>query len=226
MYSVLAQNSDYLIRNQAPIIAEVVKQKDCPLAISIVNVDNSALSFQRVNFVLQNVGNKRIRSYVLVGQAKTTGKINTNSFAEKLLQIGEFHNDEVSVERNALREYRQLFLSLDFVEFEDGSSWGADIQGFSINIAGEREGRLAAIKKIKDLIASRSLTELTNLLEQNVADITVKIPESTKADGWKRGYQTGYKTVFSILQKSKGGGVEVLSTKIDLMEKLAKEEQY
>lgn len=221
-HSVLAQTSDDIIRDQPPVVAEVIKQKDCPLSITVINVDNSALSFQRVDFVLQNTGNKSIRAYVLLGQAKTTGKINTNSFATKLLQTGEFHNDEVFMERKAIKESGRLFLSLDYVEFEDGSSWGADSQGFSKNIAGERAGRLAAIRKTKDLITSRNLTDLTNLLNQNVAEMTVNVPESTMSDGWQKGYRTGYKGVFSILQRSKEGGIEALSTKLDEIEKFAK----
>ena len=185
-------------------------------------MDNSASSFQRVDLVLQNTSAKSIRAYVLLGQAKTTGKINTYSFATKLLRVNEFHEGEVFLEREAIRESKQLFLSIDYAEFEDGSSWGADSQGFSKNIAGERAGRLAAIKKIRELVVARNLAEVTNLLSQKVTEMVVNIPESTQSEGWQKRYRTGYKGVLSILQSQKEPTVEMLSAKLDEIEKYAK----
>jgi hypothetical protein len=222
--SAFAQTSDNITKDQAPIVPEIVKQKNCPLAITVVNVDNSALSFQKADLVLQNVSNKSVRAYVLLGQAKTTGKINTYSFATKSLRANEFHESEVFLEREAIRESKQLFLSIDYVEFEDGSSWGVDSQGFSKNISGERAGRLAAIRELKNIIIANDVGNLTKLLDQEITEITVDLPESgqSESDGWKKGYKTGYKTVFSVLQSHREKEIERLKAQIDEMEKLAK----
>jgi len=220
LYTVYAQTTDEVLRNQTLLVVEVVKQKDCPVSFTIVNVDNSAPSFQRVNFNVQNISTKAIRAYVLTGQAKTTGKIITDSFITSLLNPGLFQGEEISLERKAIKESGRMFLSVDYIEFQDGSSWGVDSQGFSKRIAGERVGRVAAINRIKDLIARKNLVDLDGLLGQEISEMEIETPDSGQSDEWKKGYRTGYKAVFSILQRSKEGGVEALSTKLNEIEKL------
>jgi hypothetical protein len=222
LFSTFAQISDNLTKDQTPIVPEIVKQKNCPLTITIINVDNSASSFQKVDFVLRNVSNKSVRAYVLLGQANTTGKINTYSFATKFLRANEFHEGEVFLERVAIRESKQLFLSIDYAEFEDGSSWGADSQGFSKNISGERAGRLAAIRELKNVITSDNLAYLTGLLNQDITEMAIDLPKSKQSEGWKKGYKTGYKTVFSMLQSSEEKDIEKFKVQLDEMEKFAK----
>ncbi|MBX3294322.1 MAG: hypothetical protein KF762_01185 [Acidobacteria bacterium] len=211
--------------NQRPLKVEVTLQSDSPLSIMLINVDDSTLSSQTVNFAVQNIGSKSIRAYTILGKTKASGKLLTNSFATRLFKTGEIEQNGLSFESEIIKENEVLFLSVDYVEFEDGSFWGEDSQGHSKLIAGERAGRLAAINRLKKLVKNNDFATLTDLLGQKIAEISVSVPTSSQPGEWQRGYQRGYKAVISILQRSKEQEIDFLSTKLDEMEQLANEEQ-
>lgn len=213
--------------SQQPIKAEVMEQKGSPLRIVIVNVDNSALSHQEIICSLQNIGNKPIRAYTLLGGGKGDGKIITRFFATKLFQAGESEINSVPLERRSIKEGETILLSIDYIEFEDGSSWGVDSRGKSKALAGQREGTKAAIKQLKDLIKNQNANganSVTNFLKQDLQEITVAAPDANQSDEWKRGFQLGYKSVISILQGIEGQKIEKLTKKLDEMEKIADKE--
>ena len=197
--------------NQRPLKVEVTLQSDSPLSIMLINVDDSTLSSQTVNFAVQNIGSKSIRAYTILGKTKASGKFKT----------GEIEQNGLSFESEIIKENEVLFLSVDYVEFEDGSFWGEDSQGHSKLIAGERAGRLAAINRLKKLVKNNDFATLTDLLGQKIAEISVSVPTSSQPGEWQRGYQRGYKAVISILQRSKEQEIDFLSTKLDEMEQLA-----
>lgn len=213
--------------NQQPVKVEVMEQKDSPLRITIINVNNSPLSYQEIIISLQNVSDKPIRAYTLVGDAgKSSGKVITNSFATELLQIGLSVTNSIDLERQSIKEGETALLSIDYVEFEDGSSWGNDNQRKSKVLAGEREGRKVAVKQLKDLLKNRnisSMSDITNLLKDLEGTI-VQVPEANQSDEWKRGFRLGYKSVISILQGIEGHKIEKFTKKLDEIEKIATKE--
>lgn len=210
--------------SQRAVKAAVMEQKDSPLRITIVNVDNSPLSYQVIISSLQNVSNKPIRAYTLLGDgSKSSGKVITSSFTTELLQAGQSVINSFDLERQSIKEGETVLLSIDYVEFEDGSSWGNDNQRKSKALAGEREGRKVAIKQLKDLLKNQNLSsasDITNLLK-DLEEITVYVPDVNQSDEWKRGFRLGYKSVVSILQGIEGKKIEKLTQKLDEMEKIA-----
>ncbi len=220
--NVLAQTSNDKLKDQPPIVAEVVGQKDCPLRIMVVNVDNSSLTHQEIIYSLQNVSNKSIRAYTLLGDDKSSGKIMTSFFVAKLFQASGSITNSLPVERLNIKEGETIFLSIDYIEFEDGRSWGKDTVGKSEEIAGERDGVKAAIKQLKDLIKNQnanSAVSVTNFLKQDIQEIPVGVPKINQSDEWKKAFRIGYKTVISILQDMSEQGSENLTKKLDELEK-------
>ncbi|HEX8737986.1 MAG TPA: hypothetical protein VF721_21820 [Pyrinomonadaceae bacterium] len=216
-----SQKADF--SSQPPVKVKILEQKDCPIQITVINVDNSALSAQNIVYSLQNISNKPIRAYTLLGNGKNDGKVVTNSFAIKLFQPSEYEYDDFFVEREIAKE-GTIFLSIDYVEFEDGSSWGKDREKKSKEIAGEREGRKAAIRHLKDLIKNQNANGengIKTFLKQDVKEISVDVPDTNQPDEWKRGFRGGYKGVISILQRIKEQEIESLAKKLDEMEKFA-----
>lgn len=212
--------------SQRPIKAVVIEQKDNPLRITVINVDNSPLSYQEVICSLQNVSNKPIRSYTLLGESKGSGKIITGFFATRLLQTGESKTDTIPLERRGIKEGEAVLLSIDYVEFEDGSFWGNDSRGKSKALAGQREGTKASIRELKALIKNQNVSKannVTNLL-RDLENVMVDVPDANQSDEWKRGFRLGYKSVISILQGIEGQNIENLAKKLDEMEKLLNKE--
>lgn len=204
--------------NQAVLVARVTPQNDSPLQISIIRVDNSDRVFQYIVYSVQNVGNKPIRAYALVG-----GKVITNSFAGKLLFPGEVYTDAIPIERKAIKEGKEVFLFIDFVEFGDGSFWGRNTQGKSREIAGQRAGRNSAIRQLKDFIRSGDIAALGNLLNQNLAQISIQPPSTNLGREWEKGFQRGFKNIIAILQQIQSEGIEAISRKLESLEEVNKE---
>ena len=215
------QKNDY--SKQQPVSVEVVKQKNCPLQIMVVNVDNSSLSFQSVNYSLQNISNKPIRNYVLLGDGESNGTVFTRFYTTELLQTNKYEFNEFPVERATIKDKETISLSIDYVEFFDGSSWGSDRQGKSKELNGQREGVKFAISQLKNLIKSqnrKSADETTNLLKQDIRDISVDMPDTSQSNEWKQGFQRGYKVVISVLQDEENKKTENLIKKLNEMENL------
>jgi len=220
MSSVLAQSSDEKLKNQ-PIIAGVVSQDGSPLQITVVNVDNSAPDYQLVNFTVQNTGNKSVRGYVIEGANKNTGKIITNFFPAKLFQATVTFTEELLIERENIKSDKTLSLSIDYVEFEDGSSWGKDTQSQSENIAGGRVGAEAAVEQLKKLVEKRDSAALTALLKNNLAELEVSLPETSgnKSEKWKSGFRSGYKSIISFLKVHRDKGDNELLERLEEVRK-------
>lgn len=207
---------------QKPLTIEVVAQNDSPLQITLINVDNSAPSFQVINLAVQNTGNKPVRAYSVYAEGKLTGRTVTSNFAAKLLQQGESYNNRLPVERENIKADEKLSLSVDYVEFEDGSSWGDDTQQRSMKITAEREGRKAAIKQIKDLVKNQDFNTLTNLFSQEITELSFPLQSSNQTTDWQNSFQGGYRSAIAILREYQKRGIDSLSTQLDEMEKIHK----
>lgn len=219
LHKVFAQKIDSIIENQPPVAAKVLEQKDSPLLLTIINVDNSAVSFQTINFAVQNTSNQSIKGYVIFGNGKNTGKIMTSFFPAKSFQVGSTSRDELNLERINIQPSEILSLSIDYVEFEDGTFWGEDIQGQSEQIAGGRAGVEFAIEQFKNLSDKREIATLTALLDKKLVDIDVPLPNSIQSERWSKGFQEGYKGIVFSLKGQKEKGVEKISEKLDEIRK-------
>lgn len=210
--------------SQKPVKVEVVEQKDSPLRITVVDVDNSGAIHQEIICSLQNVSGKSMRGYVLLADGQKSnkgGKIITSFFAAKLFPANGSEVDSVPIERMNITEDETFLLSIDYVEFTDGSSWGTDSAGKSKEIAGERAGIRAALDHLKNLLKSQNANDIANYLKQDIVDFPVTAPDVNKPDEWQRGFRLGYKTVISTLQRLPDQKIENFSKKLDEIEKIA-----
>lgn len=217
----LAQISDKTLKNQPPVKAEVLKQDDSPALITVINVDNSEEKDQTVKYSVQNVGSKKIRAYVLVLADKSdTGKVITNFFQS--FEVGKIIQDSISEARVNIKS-NTLFLSLDYIEFEDGSSWGKDIQKQSEYLTGYKKGQRTAIDEIKSKLNNRNNEAISNLLKQEISEINPPNVDTTETVRWQNGFTGGYRFVLLRLQFAyEKRGIEAISSKLDEIEKFIK----
>ena len=219
------QRDDY--SKQQLVNVEVGKQKGCPLRIMVINVDNSGLSFQNIAYSLQNISGKAIRAYTVLGDGKSNGKVVTRFYTTDLLQSGKYEFNDFPVERATIQEDEEIALSVDYVKFADGSSWGTDSQKKSKELDGQGEGVKFAISQIKNLIKGqdrKTANDVESLLNQDIRDISIEAPDTTQSEEWKQGFRRGYKAVVSVLQDEREQKTENLIKKLDEMEKLSRKE--
>lgn len=214
-FACYGQKSADKFKDQSPTSAEVLLQTDSPIFLSVVNIDNSDSLFQKVNFTMQNISNKSIRAYTLVGR-----NITTSIFTKKLFQPEQVNNEEYYEERANIKPNMVISLSIDYVEFEDGTSWGADIRRQSEHIAGFKNGETIAIEKFRELIKNRDLKTLQTLFQQKLTQINAPIADSKQTEKWQRGFEQGYKSVIFNLRGNKEQDLNALSKQLDEIENL------
>ncbi len=150
-----------------------------------------------------------------MGSGRNTGKIITNFFPVKSFQAQSINLDALNQERSNIQPSDILFLSIDYVEFEDGSSWGEDTQGQSEQIAGGRAGVEAATEQLKTLVDKREIASLNSLLERELMDVNVPLTNSAQSEKWRKGYEKGYKGVVYFLKGQSATGIEKISEKLN-----------
>jgi hypothetical protein len=202
-------------QNQTPLKVEVAAQEDGPLRITLINVDNSPSWYQAISYAVQNTSNKPVRGYVVSANGKHTGKIVTSFFPITLFQARDAHQDEMALERENIRPGEALLLSVDYVEFEDGNSWGPNTQKQSDQIAGGRAGVESARLYFNELIAKRDMAVLTSLLEKNLVDVEVPFPDEVPSEQWKIGFEQGFKSVVYFFKGKRSKDPRALSKYLD-----------
>jgi len=168
---------------------------------------------------VQNIGTQPVKGYVIWGGSKNTGKVITNFFPVKSFQAKSSNVDELNLERSNIQPSDILSLSIDYVEFEDGSFWGKDTQKQSEQIAGGRAGVEFAAEQLKSLADKRETAVLNALLEKELVNVDVPLPNSVQGEEWKMGFKQGYKSVLYFLKEQSEGDIEKISEKLNEINK-------
>lgn len=113
---------------------------------------------------------------------------------------GQIKQDSFAEARANIRADSKLDLSLDYVEFGDGSSWGKDSQLQSEYILGMSEGQRIALKQINDFLVQQNKDAIFKLLQQQITETNPPIINKEKSDKWQNGFINGYRTVLMKLQ--------------------------
>lgn len=105
-------------------------------------------------------------------------------------------------------------MSVDYVYFADGSSWGEDKLQKSKKIIQFYTGMKAALDDLTKALQS-GRTDLMKILDQDALDIQVPMPEPNMDNNSSRGFQTGYKGAIRILQKEKNQDDDFIFKRIE-----------
>lgn len=171
---------------QLPTITQA-DQGDMPLRIvnTFVEMPNPERIVVRV--MVQNQSPKEIRALAIVADARIEF-LNLTGKASILLptQIKTF--DMIYTEDG---RPKRINLSVDFVEFGDGTTWGADTGNSSDRLAGQREGAKTERQRLRSIFKSKERSALTNLLEGDVSDKPEASGTTKHSEEWTQGYRSG-----------------------------------
>lgn len=216
------QTSD--ISKQKPLIVEIVAQNESPVVITSSSVDNTAELYQTVNYSVQNVSSKKIRAFVLL-HADQSGIGGTGTSFFQSFIPGRIIQNSFIEERSNIKSNDKIFLSFDFIVFQDGSSWGRDSQKQSEYIFGHIEGQKDAVKYVKPLLADTNKDAVSKLFQQQLTDINTPALDGKKTAEWRRGFAVGYRFVIGRLQFAyEKQGMEAVRLKLEEVEKSIKAE--
>lgn len=202
---------------QSPAVA-VADQRDSPLTISVEGYDLSDPSSPKITYKVQNISDKAIRAYSIVEEIIKGGG---RSSGAKIINLGKGHNflepQQVRAEScdvsSRTDPVTSVTLSVDYVEFGDGTAWGKDTRRAAEYLAGQREGRRAAVKKIEELREQQGVGGVAELLRKKDAEVAA--PPAGRASEWDYGFRVGHNaTLYELRKAHVKGGLQALGSEL------------
>ena len=191
----------------------VEAQPDAPLTISSV-VDNTSDPLSPVvQFTLTNVGRKPIRAYAISNEVRTeraaSKGVELNNVTSLRAVLRPHGSEPVALDGIAYSEaVISIKLTVDFVEFTDGTTWGADEFKSAEKLAGRRAGARAAKKRLLALLEAEGALAVLNAVTTD--EFKFEPPEGQTPE-WSDGFRLGVKAVHARIkhENSSGGLMEI-----------------
>jgi hypothetical protein len=202
-----------------PAVAfDIADQPDAPLAVSIETKVASAMPGAPLR--ITNNGAATVVAYVLHIKATPRDQSHTTIFGKGIAPAAS-HIQGVFIPAPANGSPRPV-VSIDYVQFEDGRTWGDDTLGKSKNVRAYFEGRSLSLSRLKDLLAGQDDTDFMKLID---------VPHSTgfgepvfppgQRDPHNIDYTAkGYEEIINILRRmpKRSDEAKELARKLELMQ--------
>ncbi len=106
-----------------------------------------------------------------------------------------------------------LTLAVDYVEFDDGTTWGKDTQRSVEYLSGQREGEKAALNSIQDMREKQGDTVIEELLKKKESEVAA--PPAGHSAEWEYGFRTGHNALLLRLREAdRKGGARALASEL------------
>ena len=124
-------------QEQAPPNVSIALPDNAPIRIISTSVVSAEPSNFRLHVMIQNQGFKGIRAYTIVSETASDKKqgghtdflnLRTNIWQPTVIKAAEVSDSQTD-------PIVSVKLTIDFVEFADGTTWGADAQHFNLQAA-------------------------------------------------------------------------------------------
>jgi hypothetical protein len=190
-------------------VITVEVQDNAPLTISSVAstspnyADPEILEF---GYYIINTSPKPIRAYAIkqgLSVDGTRGGVTVSLYnlqvANSVLRPNEssFIGDSASLTPG---KKNIVILSVDFVEFSDGSKWGSDSIKSSVQAAGQRAGAKSVSERLLQILNKGKIEDVIREIEE--ASTTVEVPPN-ESEEWRIGFRQGRVSVLNRLRRAK-----------------------
>ena len=173
------------------------EQKNPPLRLSLDKGESFTATTPQLNVLVTNISARPIRAYAVrydlfadeshSGGADLTNKESMHS----VLLPG--HSEVAGIgEGTYTKPIDRVEVSIDFVEFTDGATWGPDTYKHGEQLAGMRIGAQTASKLFNKILKSGGPVAVINSIESSGADI---VPPSDHSPEWIKGFEIGISAV-------------------------------
>jgi hypothetical protein len=214
-----SSRSSEAVRTTRFVVAE---QPGSPLLILLTGQDSSNPLEPKYWYSITNATDKAVSAYaiqesVTLGAGSPivgTGFVHFPA-AEVLFQPHASRQEAAGIGKAYQRAPVEIVLTVDFVEFADGSRWGDDIGKSGERLDGLRAGGKAAITKYRGVLLKEGVTGLESALA--VQETTLMNAEDVKKSAdWRDGFNSGENIVKSRLTNAKvRGGLEGVREELD-----------
>lgn len=206
-------------------LTEVKIQPGTPLVISVPTILSVDAESPEITFKLTNVFQETIRAFV-IGQNVEAGDKRVRTISIHNLDL----NNSELLPNQSIMNYdtyeilsplqHRITLSVDYVEFANGSHWGSDSNKSSETIRAQRAGARALSKRLNEILdVNNDPADVMQAIERGNANI---VPPSPRSDASKEDFQNGCDAIIAHLKRlrSRGGLYEVSRELRKLSERL------
>jgi hypothetical protein len=207
------ESPSVLIQTQAPII-EVQTQNGTPVLITSPRILSWDGQHGEFAFELLNMSGQSVRAYAIKERAEAGGSqsssvmfINLDLTQAPRLQPSQAITNYDTYQASSEKQQR-LTLSVDYVEFSDGTKWGFDSAKSSERSAGQRAAAYLISKRLLKVLDEGTPNDVLNALESGAANGELSKGQSEE---WKEGFHSGNNSVSMQLKNAqkKGGAAQV-----------------
>jgi hypothetical protein len=198
------QGSARTIQESAqPPIIKIRPQDGSPLQISTLQVDVTDPLNPSIKLMVLNSGDRPVQAFAirhddLTQTTRSSGvSISNAALPRGVLYPGQWKTETIDGVGYS-KPVNQIILSVDFVEFEDGVTWGQDTYRSAERLAGNREGAEVATKYLTKIIETEGKDAFVGALEKLEID-----PPSNQSSEWTEGFRGGIDAVRARLQQSR-----------------------
>ncbi|MEN3334767.1 MAG: hypothetical protein V7641_4132 [Blastocatellia bacterium] len=176
--------------------ASISVMPDAPLALQIAQPENRGVDPQdpEVELVISNTTDKPVNAYAIRydivsnGQLRPGGvELNNISAVQFLLQPKQMRTADIGGVHYSM-PIEQIIVSIDFVEYTDGTTWGVDTYSSGEVLAGLRAGAQTATRYLHRLLTEQGAASFAGGLERAAGDVSIPVGHSSK---WQEGFQRG-----------------------------------
>lgn len=203
--SLMASTQEGRAHQSAPTVS-VSPQADSPLRIIATEVMSAELQNFRLSATVQNQSNKAIRAYAISTEAVTNkGQVGSTDFLNLTQRSGIWQPTEIrtiEVKKNQTEFLVSVKLTVDFVEFSDGTSWGTDTYKSRDILAGQRAGARLERQRLRDLLKSQGRAALVNDLKTSASGAMEALAGRNKSSEWLIGFRNGVSAVRRRLERT------------------------
>jgi hypothetical protein len=193
----LISNARSVVRSallrQTPSVSAAA-QADSPIRISSITIHPASSPPEpKLEYILTNMSGKPINAYavrhiVLHGGQRNEGVIlRARDFANSRLQSG--HSESGALGGGVYSEaVESIQLVVDFVEFEDGVTWGVDRFKSAERLSGQRAGARDEAARLLKLVNEKNVDITAQLLAAEGSEI---VPPTDHSPEWIDGFREG-----------------------------------
>jgi hypothetical protein len=207
---------------QVPAVTKVRvhPQPHVPLTMTVDNVSADDPRAPGITLSLENRSDRTVRAFAIryewhAGAAKGSGtKVSHRPMTRSGIAPGQTCTDSIggfSVEIPIER----VELFVDYVDFTDGNSWGDDLGGSAVVLAGERAGMRAVVEYARTALNKGGPESVREMLDSDLTELPSPVD---KPERWLSGYRSGKQVMQSYLRRSEKvlrGGPEEVRRELD-----------
>lgn len=193
-----------------PPSVTVQPQMGTPLVMSAPRIVGGNEEYKEVAFDLINVSDKPIRAYAIKQEVAVSGSpgsattlfINLDLTNSPRLPVNQlttnFHTFDLVPSKEA-----HVSLSIEYVEFSDGTRWGPDSAKYADQSAGQRAAMLILSKRLRSFLSVGNPDEVMSAIETGAARIE---PPADRSEEWKAAFRLARVSIVFRLKRAQAKG--------------------